>query len=319
MEKIPQKGNKDEKKCEIFLDGTPGFSAEGKLMGRMGLIRLMGRMGPMGRIGQMGVDGTDGTDETDETDGTKGTKAMTIQVAVLCDAATDYNGKLNLLGTFDTIYAPQMPTATSPMFHRHSHRLRPQRGGRHILNLNFVDEDGQPIMKSMQIPVEVDFPADATFISRNLVVNILQLTFSKTGLYSVDLSMDERPLVEHSAGGETIGAEAGMTAEVRTGAATSDVFRFSRASQDRPVAATQPGAGPPGARLFVRRHSLEELEAMARTLAKTVNCLSPPRRAASGLPLGVLRPLRQLPPHRSIQSSRCLLDSAGIQVARHHD
>jgi DNA polymerase III subunit delta' len=32
-------------------------------------------------------------------------------------------------------------------------------------------------------------------------------------------------------------------------------------------------------------NSLGELEAMARTLAKTVNCLSPPRRAASGLPL----------------------------------
>jgi hypothetical protein len=49
-------------------------------------------------------------------------------------------------------------------------------------------------MKSMQIPVEVDFPVDATFISRNLVVNILQLTFSKVGLYSVDLAMDDRPL-----------------------------------------------------------------------------------------------------------------------------
>jgi DNA polymerase-3 subunit delta' len=31
--------------------------------------------------------------------------------------------------------------------------------------------------------------------------------------------------------------------------------------------------------------SLDELETMARTLAKTVNCLSPPRRAANGLPL----------------------------------
>ena len=30
---------------------------------------------------------------------------MNIQVAVLCDAATDENGKLNLLGAFDTIYA----------------------------------------------------------------------------------------------------------------------------------------------------------------------------------------------------------------------
>ena len=119
---------------------------------------------------------------------------MTIQVAVLCDAATDYNGKLNLLGTFDTIYAPQMPQqhpqcsiAVRIAFDRNEE-------GRHILNMNFVDEDGQPIMNSMQIPVEVDFPADATFISRNLVVNILQLTFSKAGLYSVDLSMDDQPL-----------------------------------------------------------------------------------------------------------------------------
>ena len=34
---------------------------------------------------------------------------MTIQVAVLCDAATDESGKLNLLGAFDTIYTQQLP------------------------------------------------------------------------------------------------------------------------------------------------------------------------------------------------------------------
>jgi hypothetical protein len=119
---------------------------------------------------------------------------MTIQVAVLCDAATDYNGKLNLLGTFDTICAPQLPqqhpqcsVAIRIAFDRNEE-------GRHMLNLNFVDEDGQPIMKSMQIPVDVELPADATFISRNLVVNILQLTFARVGLYSIDLSMDGRML-----------------------------------------------------------------------------------------------------------------------------
>jgi hypothetical protein len=119
---------------------------------------------------------------------------MTIQVAVLCDAATDYNGKLNLLGTFDTIYAPQMPTqhpqcsvAIRIAFDRN------EEGAHHLL-LNFVDEDGHPIMKSTSIPVEVVFPPDATFISRNVVVNFLQLTFSKTGLYLVDLSVDGRPL-----------------------------------------------------------------------------------------------------------------------------
>jgi hypothetical protein len=119
---------------------------------------------------------------------------MTIQVAVLCDAATDYNGKLNLLGTFDTIYAPQLPMQHAQCSIAIRIAFDRNEEGMHTLNLNFVDEDGLPIMKSMQIPVAVDFPADATFISRNLVVNILQLTFSKVGLYSVDLSLDDRAL-----------------------------------------------------------------------------------------------------------------------------
>ena len=34
---------------------------------------------------------------------------MDIQIAALCDAATDSHGKLNILGTFDTINAGQMP------------------------------------------------------------------------------------------------------------------------------------------------------------------------------------------------------------------
>ena len=34
---------------------------------------------------------------------------MDIQIAALCDAATDSHGKLNILGTFDTINAGQLP------------------------------------------------------------------------------------------------------------------------------------------------------------------------------------------------------------------
>jgi len=119
---------------------------------------------------------------------------MTIQVAVLCDAATDYNGKLNLLGTFDTIYTPQMPAqhpqcsvAVRIAFDRIEE-------GPHLLTMNFVDEDGQPIMPSTEVPADVAFPADATFISRNFIVNIQQLKFEKTGLYSVNLAVNDRQL-----------------------------------------------------------------------------------------------------------------------------
>ena len=44
----------------------------------------------------------------------------------------------------------------------------------------------------MDVPVDVTFPPDATFISRNFIVNIQQLKLEKTGLYSIDLSIDGR-------------------------------------------------------------------------------------------------------------------------------
>jgi len=44
------------------------------------------------------------------------------------------------------------------------------------------------------VPAEVAFPADATFISRNFIVNIQQLKFEKTGLYSVNLAVNDRQL-----------------------------------------------------------------------------------------------------------------------------
>jgi hypothetical protein len=119
---------------------------------------------------------------------------MTIQVAVLCDAATDYNSKLNLLGTFDTILTSQLPAQHPQCSVALRIAFERAEEGSHQLAMNFVDEDGQPIMPPMNVPVEIVFPNDATFMSRNFVINIQQLKFEKAGLYSIDLSMDGKAL-----------------------------------------------------------------------------------------------------------------------------
>ena len=118
---------------------------------------------------------------------------MNIQVAVLCDAATDDNGKLNLLGAFDTIYTQQLP-AIHPQC---SIALRVTffngDEGKHNLQLNFVDADGRSIAKFPPLPVEVALPEDMHFGSRNFIVNLQQLKFDNPGLYSIDLSLDGQP------------------------------------------------------------------------------------------------------------------------------
>ena len=117
---------------------------------------------------------------------------MDIQVAVLCDAATDYNLKLNILGTFDTIYAAQLP-AIHPQCSI-ALRMTFSKGeeGQHKVMLNFVDEDGKRVMDGIPISLDVVVPEDTIFVSRNFVINIQQLKFEKPGLYSIDIAMDGR-------------------------------------------------------------------------------------------------------------------------------
>jgi hypothetical protein len=129
---------------------------------------------------------------------------MNIQVAVLCDAATEENGKLNLLGAFDTIYTPQLPAAHPQCSIALRVTFGHQDEGQHKLRLNFVDADGKSIMPGIDIPVQVVLPGDSHFGTRNFVVNIQQLKFENPGLYSIDLSLDEQPqasiplLVKHN-------------------------------------------------------------------------------------------------------------------------
>ena len=117
---------------------------------------------------------------------------MNIQVAVLCDAATEDNGKLNLLGAFDTIYTPQLPAVHPQCAVALRVTFMSGDEGARKLKLNFVNADGKSIMPPIEIPVAVSLPDDAHFLTRNFIVNIQQLKFAEAGLYSVDVRLDDK-------------------------------------------------------------------------------------------------------------------------------
>ena len=115
---------------------------------------------------------------------------MDVQVAVLCDSASDYRGKLCILGTFDTIYTTQLPAV-----HPHCSialRLifRDQDEGESILRLRLIDEDGKNILPNIEPHIQVKLPSDMFFYSKNLIFNLQQITFHKTGQYSIDLMLN---------------------------------------------------------------------------------------------------------------------------------
>jgi hypothetical protein len=117
---------------------------------------------------------------------------VNIQVAVLCDAATDDNGKLNLLGSFDTIFTPQLPAVHPQCAVALRVTFNPGDEGPHKFKLNFVNADGHSIMPPIEIPVAVALPDDVHFLTRNFIINIQQLKFAEAGLYSVDVRLDDK-------------------------------------------------------------------------------------------------------------------------------
>lgn len=117
---------------------------------------------------------------------------MEIEIFAVCDAAADYGGKLNLMGTFDSIWAKQFP-ATHPNCSI-ALRVRFERveEGDHRVRISVVDEDGKSLGPSVDGSVGVKFPPNSLSICANMVLNINGMKFDKPGHYSIDLAIDNR-------------------------------------------------------------------------------------------------------------------------------
>lgn len=117
---------------------------------------------------------------------------MEIQVATLCDSAVDYEGKLCLLGAFDTIVATKLPSVHPQCSVALRVVFRKEEEGHHTVRVNFVDEDGHSIVPPLDTAFEIALPDDFFFSTRNLILNLQQLPFAKEGLYSIDVTIDAR-------------------------------------------------------------------------------------------------------------------------------
>ena len=118
---------------------------------------------------------------------------MNIEVFALCDAATDSQGKLNMLGAFDTIFAAGLPTVHPQFAVVLRLRLKRIEKGRHKLALHIVDDDGKHVVQPIEGGFEVNFASGDTATGAiNAVFNIHNVKLEKYGEYAVNLAIDGR-------------------------------------------------------------------------------------------------------------------------------
>lgn len=121
---------------------------------------------------------------------------MQLLLATLCDSAADYQGKLCILGAFDTLCAPEFPVVHPQCSLAVRLLFDPKDLGRRHLSIQMEDDSGQPVMPPYSPDIEVTFPPGAVpFVTRNIVLNLQRLRFEHAGVYHFSIGLDGRDLI----------------------------------------------------------------------------------------------------------------------------
>jgi hypothetical protein len=117
-------------------------------------------------------------------------KIMNIESFLLCDAATDQRGKLNILGAFDNIFAKEFPVRHRMCCIAARIRFSKIEDGEHMVRIFIIDADGNSIGPKLEGNINVHIGDNLATAAVNLILNIQGLEFKGYGQYQIDLAVD---------------------------------------------------------------------------------------------------------------------------------
>ncbi|MBX7209401.1 MAG: hypothetical protein K1X78_13875 [Verrucomicrobiaceae bacterium] len=121
---------------------------------------------------------------------------MQVLLATLCDSAADYQGKLSLLGAFDTLCARELPVIHPQCALALRICYDPADVGGHRVTIRCLDPDDAGCLPPFDQVIDVAFPsAFIPFVTRNIVLNLQRVKFEKPGLYRFVVESDGREIV----------------------------------------------------------------------------------------------------------------------------
>src|SRR5438034_11696713 len=115
---------------------------------------------------------------------------MQLEIFTLCDAATEHAGKLNIIGTFDSLRALEAPIAHPQCAIAGRLRFEPIEEGNHRVRLSFADEDGNIVMPKFDSPLAVHVAPGLRTGTSQYVLDIQQIRLLKFGEYAIYLAVE---------------------------------------------------------------------------------------------------------------------------------
>lgn len=121
---------------------------------------------------------------------------MNVEAFLLCDAATDQRGKLNVLGAFDTIWAKQLPITHPACSIALRIRFETSECGEHPVKIQIIDQDGNRAGPKLEGNINVRAGEGRGSTITNLILNIQGLKFEGYGEYRIDLIIDNQKIAD---------------------------------------------------------------------------------------------------------------------------
>ncbi len=120
---------------------------------------------------------------------------MIIETFLLSDAATDSQGKLNVLGAFDTILVKSLPATHPACAVAIRIRFKPTEYGLHNIEIALKDSKSKGIIAPATIKLDVK-STDSLMPSAsvNVIMNINGLKIESSGTHTISLVVDKKEI-----------------------------------------------------------------------------------------------------------------------------
>jgi hypothetical protein len=115
---------------------------------------------------------------------------MEVEIMTMCDAATEHAGKMNILGTFNSIYAHKFPCVHAFCSIAICLRFEKSENGEHSIRVLFVNEDGQDVIPPFEHRMDIHIPPNEPLAVARLIFQMQNLLFQQAGTYAINLEAD---------------------------------------------------------------------------------------------------------------------------------
>jgi hypothetical protein len=119
-----------------------------------------------------------------------------LELAFLCDVATESGGKLNALGIgIDRLIVPALPQQHRRLTLVTRFVFEPEDEGDRRFTIELVGPDGAPVTPTVnaQLHVQINDPSQTT--RANVIVELANANFTVTGPHEAKLTLDDVELV----------------------------------------------------------------------------------------------------------------------------